>query len=142
MNTNKNTNTPARPLPIVNRYADTAPFWAAAKEHRLVVQYDSETGDPQWFPRSVSLVTGRRTLEWREVSGEGTIYSFSRHLKGWPGHEDRVPYVVALVELPEGVRMLANIVNAEEADLRIGQPVKVVWERLSDEFEYPAFEPV
>jgi uncharacterized OB-fold protein len=52
-----------------------------------------------------------------------------------------VPYVVALVELPEGVRLLADIINADPRAVRIGMPVTVAWEHLSDDIEYPAFTP-
>jgi uncharacterized OB-fold protein len=131
-----------RPLPKVDRYTSTKPFWEGAKDHRLLIQYCKDTGKPQWFPRSVSVFTGHRDLEWREVSGLGTIYTFTVTHSAWPGHESRVPYVVALVELDEGVRMLAGIVNCEAADVLIGMPVRVSWEHLSDDFEYPAFEPV
>ena len=130
-----------RPLPKIGRYTDTKPFWDAAKQHRLLLQYCTDTGRPQWFPRSVSLYTGRRNLEWREAAGEGTVYSYTVHHRAWPGHEDRVPYVVALVELPEGVRILANILHCNPGDVRIGMPVKVCWESLSDEVTYFAFEP-
>jgi uncharacterized OB-fold protein len=130
-----------RPLPKINRYTDTKPFWDAALDQRLLLQYCTDTGQAQWFPRSVSLQTGRRHLEWREASGNGTVYSFTITYRAWSGHEDRVPYVVALVELPEGVRILANLLHCEPEDVRIGLPVTVCWERLSDEINYPAFEP-
>jgi uncharacterized OB-fold protein len=130
-----------RPLPKVDRYTDTAPFWKATKDHRLLIQYCTDTGRAQWFPRSVSLRTGRRHLEWREVSGEGTVYTFTVTQRAWPGHEDRAPYVVALVELPEGVRILANVLHCDPDEVRIGMPVRLCWEHLSQDIEYPAFEP-
>jgi len=130
-----------RPLPPPDRYTRTSPFWEAAKDHRLLIQYCTDTGRPQWFPRSVSLATGRRNLEWREASGRGRVYSWTVANRAWPGHESRVPYLVALVELDEGVRMLANLLNTDPGSVRIGMPVKVCWERLSEDIEYPAFEP-
>jgi hypothetical protein len=132
---------PSRPLPKVGAYMDTQPFWAAAKERKLVIQYCKDTGKPQFFPRPVSLATGRRNLEWREVSGRGTVYSFTNTFSAWPGHEDRVPYLCALVELEEGVRMLANLLNVKAADVKIGMKVRVCWEALSEDINYPAFEP-
>ena len=95
-----------RPLPRPNTYMDTQPFWQAAKNGKLVIQYCKDTGKPQFFPRPVSLANGKRNLEWREVSGKGTVYSYTNTFSAWPGHEDRVPYLVALVELQEGVRIL------------------------------------
>jgi uncharacterized OB-fold protein len=47
----------------------------------------------------------------------------------------------ALVELEEGVRMLANLYNTDGVELSVGLPVRLIWETLSEDFEYPAFEP-
>lgn len=130
-----------RPLPRPGAYMDTRPFWTKAREGKLVIQFCKDTCKPQFFPRPVSLATGRRNLEWREVSGKGTVYSFTNTLSPWPGHEDRVPYLCALIELDEGVRMLANLMNVRAADVKIGMKVKVCWEKLSEDIAYPAFEP-
>ena len=130
-----------RPLPRIGAYMDTRPFWDAAKNGKLVIQYCKDTGKPQFFPRPVSMANGKRNLEWREVSGKGTVYSFTNTFSAWPGHEDRVPYLCALVELQEGVRMMVNLLNVKAAEVTIGMPVKVCWEKLSDDICYPAFEP-
>ena len=130
-----------RVAPAPTGYTDTSAFWAAAGEGRFLVQYDTTTGEPQWFPRSLSLSSGQRDLEWREVSGEGALYTWTVTYSPWPGHEQRVPYVCALVDLEEGVRVLANVVVTDPATLTIGQPVRLVWEQLADGSRYPAFEP-
>lgn len=130
-----------RPLPRVNVYMNTKPFWEAAREGALVIQYCRETGRPQFFPRPVSLATGKRNLEWREVSGNGKVYSWTTTYSAWPGHEDRVPYICALVELDEGVRMLVNLLNCRSNDVKIGMKVRLCWEKLADDINYPAFEP-
>ena len=130
-----------RPLPRVGAYMDTRPYWEAARNGKLVLQYCRDTGKAQFFPRPVSMETGRRNLEWREVSGRGTVYSFTNTFSAWPGHEDRVPYLCALVELPEGVRMMVNLLNVKAGDVKIGMPVKVCFEQLSDEIRLPQFEP-
>lgn len=130
-----------RPLPRVNVYMNTRPFWDAAKQGKLLMQFCKDTGKPQFFPRPVSLATGRRNLEWREVSGRGKVYSWTVTYSAWPGHEDRVPYVCALVELDEGVRMLANLANCKHEDIRMEMSVKVCWEKLSEDISIPAFEP-
>lgn len=130
-----------RPMPRVNSYMDTKPFWQAAREGKLMLQYCKDTNEPQFFPRPVSMRTGKRNLEWREASGRGRVYTYSNHFNPWPGHEDRVPYMVALVELEEGVRILCNLVNVKAEDVKIDMPVKLTWEKLSDEINYPCFEP-
>ena len=133
--------TPPRPLPRPDIYVKTRPFWDAAKEHRLLLQYCNDTNQYQWVPRPVSIYSGKRNLEWREASGKGTLYTWTNTVVPWPGHEGRVPYICALVDLEEGVRMLVNLVNCEASQLRDGMPVKLAWEKLSDDFNVPVFEP-
>ena len=130
-----------RPLPRPDIYTKTASFWEAANQGKLLLQYCKDTGKYQWFPRSGSIYTGKRNIEWREASGRGTVYSWTLSVAPWPGHEDRVPYICAYVELEEGVRILVNLFNVKPEDIRIGMPVKLMWERLSEKFNYPAFEP-
>lgn len=132
----------SRPLPKSNSYMDTASFWRGTSEGRLLIQYCVDSGEPQFFPRPTSLVTGRRNLEWREISGKGTVYSFTDTLNAWPGHEARVPYLCALVDLEEGVRILCNLYQVKAEDVSIGMAVKLYWERLTDELVYPAFVPI
>lgn len=129
-----------RPQPRPDIYMETKPFWDAAKEHKLLIQYDPEVGRYQWMPRPVSIFTGKRNLEWREVSGKGKLYTWTKSHVAWPGHADRAPYICVLVELEEGVRMLANLYNTENVTLEDGTPLKLMWETIG-EFEYPAFEP-
>jgi len=133
-------NADAGRAPRPNNYTDTTPFWAAAREGRFLVQFDRRTGEPQWFPRSLSMSTGRRELEWREVSGRGVLYSWTVTHSPWPGHEHRVPYVCALVDLEEGVRVLANLLHVDAGSLTVGQPCQLVWEDLGGGVRYPAFE--
>ena len=52
-----------------------------------------------------------------------------------------MPFICALVELDEGVRMLVNLFNCKQENVKIGMPVKLCWEKLSEEINYPAFEP-
>jgi uncharacterized OB-fold protein len=132
----------ARPLPRPNIYMKTRPFWDATRKHKLLLQYCKDTGQYQWFPRPVSIYSGKRNLEWREASGRGTLYSWTNTLVPLPGHEDRTPYVCAIIDLAEGVRMLANLVNCEVSTLRDGLPVKLTWDKLSEDFNVPVFEPV
>jgi hypothetical protein len=131
----------ARPLPRPNAYVDTKPFWEAARQGRLVLQYCLDAGKFQHYPRPVSVYTGKRNLEWRAVSGKGLVYAHTVTRVPMPGFEDRVPYIVVTVELEEGVRLLANLLNCAPEAVRIGMPVRLCWERLSDDINYPSFEP-
>ncbi len=135
-----NGNDTPRPLPQPTRLS--GPFWDAAREHRLVVQYDPEAGAWQFYPRAISVHTSRQNLEWREVSGAGTLYSWTLTVVPPPGFRDRAPYLIGVVELDEGVRMMAPLSGLEAAQVKIGMRLRVCWQDLSDDITYFAFEPV
>lgn len=128
-----------RPIPRVNAFTDTKPFWDGAKQGRLMLQYCTETGRFQHYPRPVSVYTGRRTTEWREVSGDGQIYAFTVVRIPGPGLDGRLPLCVATVELDEGVRIIANILGCLPEDLAVSRRVKLAWDTLDGDARYPAF---
>jgi len=119
----------------------TRPFWDAVKKRELMLQYDPVARKYQWYPRAISVRTGKANLQWRRVSGRGTLYSFTVTHVAAPGFEKRVPYLVGLVELEERVRIIANLVNVDPSEVKIGMQVKVAWEKLGDDMSYFAFEP-
>ncbi len=129
-----------RPVPKTSVYVDTAPFWEGAKAGKLVLQFCKDTMQFQHYPRPVSIYTGSRNLEWRQVSGKGTIYACTIIRVPGPGLEGRLPLSVATVLLDEGVRILGNILNVDPGAVAIGKRVELTWDRLSDEVQYPAFQ--
>jgi uncharacterized protein len=128
-----------RPVPKPGTYVDTAPFWEGAKNGRLMLQYCKDTGRFQHYPRPVSIFTGSRNIEWREVSGRGTIYACTVIRVPGPGLDGRLPLSVVTVELDEKVRIIGNILNVDANSVAIGQRVEVAWDRLGDDVPYPAF---
>ncbi|HKT13944.1 MAG TPA: Zn-ribbon domain-containing OB-fold protein [Allosphingosinicella sp.] len=128
-----------RPAP--GFYDFSAPFWEATREKKLVIQYCRKTGKPQFYPRPTSLFTGRRDLEWREVSGKGEIFTFAIGWRGFGQFQGREPYVFATVTIDEGVNIIGNIVNCEIDDLAIGMRVKPYWAPLTDGRHQLMFEP-
>lgn len=130
----------ARPIPKQGVYVDTRPFWDGIAQGKLVLQYCTVAGRFQHYPKPVSSYTGRRTLEWREVSGKGVIYAATVVRIPGPGVEGRIPLCVATVELDEGVRIIANILNCEPAELAVGKRVRLAVDHLAPEHPYPAFE--
>ncbi len=72
----------------------------------------SDTNRFQHYPRPVSLATGSRNLDWRPVSGNGTIYACTTLRIPGPGIDGRLPLAIATVELDEHVRIIANILDA------------------------------
>ena len=129
----------ARPLP--QPWKLTELFWEAARNGKLMIQYDPVVKKYQFYPRSVSIFTGRKNLEWREVSGKGTLYSFTDIHVAPPGFEDLAPYMIGVIELDEGVRMMTPLLGITMDDAQLGMRMKVCWQKLSDEITSPAFEP-
>lgn len=129
-----------RPLPPARSFS--APFWEATREKRLVIQYDRVADKYQFYPRPTSIFTGRRgTLEWREVSGRGALFSYTIVRRARPPFRDREPYVVAMVTLDEGVNVMSNIIGCVEEDLAAGLRVKPYWHPLPDGRNLLLFEP-
>lgn len=132
---------PAKPLPEVDHLSK--PFWDAAKNRKLVLQKCSRCGSFQWYPKPLCEECGSPELVWTEVSGKGTVYSYTIiwHTKQNPGWEKDAPYNIVMVELDEGPRMYSNLVDCPLEEIRIGMRVEVTFiER--DGFAIPQFRPV
>jgi uncharacterized OB-fold protein len=97
-------------------------------------------GHAQLYARAHCLVC-RNPVEWVEATGRGTIYSYTV-IRQNPSRSFRhlLPFVVALVDLDEGPRVMSNIVGCALEDVRIGAPVTVRFERVSDAAALPLFE--
>src|SRR6185437_15281696 len=106
-----------REPPVVRSFS--AAYWEATKDKRLLIQYCVRAGRYQFHPRPVSIFTGRRELQWREVSGEGEVYSYTFVRRAPPPWRGREPFAVALVALDVGVVILSNVVNCELANITI-----------------------
>lgn len=133
-----------KPLPTPSFVSQ--PFWDAAKEHRLVFQRCTLCGFSVFYPRDVCpgpTCFGVGTLEWVESSGKGIVYSFTiTYQPANPAFRDDIPYILAIVELQEGWRMNTNIVNTNHEEVKVGDPVTVVWDDVTDEFSLPKFQVV
>ena len=127
-----------RPTPEIDQ--QLAPFFAAAKEHRLVVQRCTGCGAHRFPPRE--LCSGCLSTEstWVEVSGRGEIFSYNvMHQIYHPAFASEVPYAVVVVKLAEGPKMISNLVDCPVSEIRIGAPVEVVFEPISPEVTLPKF---
>ena len=127
-----------RPAPQPTSF--TQPFWDATRERRLLLQYCTVARKFQHYPRPVSIYTGRHTIEWRAVAGTGQVYAFTVTHRAPPAFRGQEPYIVAAIELDEGVRLMSNIVGCRPADVRVGARVRLAWAPTADGFNFPVFE--
>ena len=99
-------------------------------------------GARQHYPRGVCASCWSEDIEWQRASGRGTIYTFTVTYRSQArGFKDEVPYVIAWVELEEGVQVLTNIVGCDPARVAIGMPVRVTFEDATPEISIPRFTP-
>ena len=136
------------PVSLKEPFADdrTRPFWQAALEGRLLASRCTGCGTFVHPPEPFCFACRGSAFEWVELPGTGRIYSYTvvRHPLH-PGLQAVVPYVSAVIELDgtqgAGARMLANVTDCDPERIRIGDRVRVWFDRVSESFAVPRFEP-
>ena len=109
----------------VDTNPETKPFFDGCAAGKLVLPQCTATKKFIWYPRGISPFT-LGPVEWKEVSGKGTVYTYSVMERANP------PYVIAYVELAEGPKMMTNIVNCDPKDVKIGMAVSLTWIQTED----------
>ena len=130
------------PLPVKQPESDF--YWEKAQAHELWVQKCNDCDKAYFYPRDFCPACGSRNVEWIQASGRGTLHTFAIvHRAPVPAFRDRVPFVVAMVDLDEGARMPTNLIGVEPdpAHIQVGMPVEVAFEDLTDEITLPMFRP-
>jgi uncharacterized OB-fold protein len=115
-------------------------FFEAAREGRLLIQRCTSCGEHQFYPRKACTHCGEGSVEWMEASGRGTVHTYTVIHRGIAGWLEDGPYVAAVIDLDEGVRMTTNIVDAPPEEVAVGIAVQVTF---VDEGKYvlPRFRP-
>lgn len=127
-----------KPIPTLR--GEERLFFDYAKEHVLVYQQCASCEARIFYPRTVCPVCSSTELRIERSAGRGIIYSFTTlYRAGAPAFADDVPYTVVLVDLDEGVRVIGDLVGAGPDAVRIGLPVEVVFDDVTDEFTVPRF---
>jgi uncharacterized OB-fold protein len=120
--------------------AEAKHFFAAAAAGRLELQRCAACGKLWFYPRPACVACGVAQYAWIVASGRGTLHSFSIvHRAPSEAFRARVPYVVALIDLDEGPRMMANIVGDDALEAAIGDPVEVLFEDRGEGRRLPQF---
>jgi uncharacterized protein len=128
-----------KPRPTID--SDSKTYWEAAKNNKLMVQYSPETKEYFLYSKQLTSIKNSKNIEWREVSGKGTIYSFTViHVPAGPAFLEDTPYVVASITLDEGARIISNILTDNVNTISIGDKVKVIYEKQNDGFIIPKFK--
>jgi uncharacterized OB-fold protein len=129
-----------KPLPEPS--AISAPFWEGLRGGELRLQRCIECGRYVFYPRSVCPHCLSDRLEWTNASGLGRVYSYTVvHRAMNPAFASEVPYVFAIVELDEGIRVTTNIVNCGSDEVRVDMPVKATYDSVTRTVALLKFEP-
>lgn len=126
-----------RPEPQVD--AVTAPYWEAAAQHRLVLPRCRRCQRTHHHPRGLCPFCWSTSLDWVDAAGTGSVVTFTVvHQPPSPGFA--TPYVLAVVELSEGPRMMVNILDVDPHEVTIGMAVEVTFEERATT-TLPQFRP-
>lgn len=126
------------PMPLAD--GDSRVFWEGVAQHKLLIQRCDACQQYIFYPRSLCPHCFSDALSWVQAEGAGTIYSYTVVHQAYGPFAAQVPFVVALVELSEGVRMMTRITGSPPEAVRIGAPVRVVFEQVGEGLTLPYFE--
>ncbi|MBW2421956.1 MAG: OB-fold domain-containing protein [Deltaproteobacteria bacterium] len=108
-----------KPLPVPT--ATSRPFWEALTRHEVQIQQCAACQAWVYYPRAFCPSCLSPELEWKQISGRGTLYSFTICRRPTaPFWADELPQLIAVVELDEGPRLTSTLCNVEEGDIRVG----------------------
>lgn len=136
----KNQKAYRKPLPHIDE--ENRPWWEAVQRHELYVQKCRDCGDLRFHPRALCTSCMSSRTEWVRCKGTGKIYTFTVTWQNQAGgFREALPYVMAWVEVDEGLKMLTNIVDCPPEQVRIGMPVEAVFDEVTPEVTLVKFRP-
>ena len=122
---------------------ETEVYWQGCRKHELLLQRCTQCSEFQFYPRIICTNCTSENLEWVKASGRGRVLTFTIVRRAVSeAYAADVPYVVALIQLDEGPKMMSNVVQCDPETLVVGSPVQVVFEDWSDEISVPQFRPI
>jgi uncharacterized OB-fold protein len=129
-----------KPLPV--KTEENAPYWESAKRHALEMQRCGDCGRFRYPVAMFCPFCLSDKTEWQLISGKAAVYSFIIvHQRYDPSFANDLPYNVAVVELDEGPRLVTNIVGIANDQIRVGMPLMISYDDVTDEFTLPKFRP-
>jgi hypothetical protein len=119
-------------------------YWEKCKAHELWLRHCKACDNTYFYPRDICPHCFSRDTDWIKSSGRGILHTFAiAHRAPIPAFQNRVPFVLAIVELEGGARIPTNLVEVEPepSAIKCGMAVEVVFEDLDDKISLPKFRP-
>lgn len=117
-------------------------YWSGCREGRLIMPHCQSCGELHFYPRPFCPHCGGNDLAWRQLSGAGEVYTFAvvkQPLeKVFTG---LIPYIIAIVELEEGIRILSHVIEVHPEEIKCGLKVQVDFREVSPTLTIPIFRP-
>lgn len=134
---------------------ETLPYWEGCRQGELRLMFCHDCGRYYFYPRPLCRYCLGRNTEWRTVSGKGRLHTHVINYRPARGFESEAPYVIAVIELDEGPRLMSNLKEVQVdlavvpsglrrrdgSEMRIDDPVEVFFEPATDEITLPMFRP-
>jgi len=129
-----------KPLPVPTPTA--APFWEGLARHQVRLQRCNHCQAWIFYPRNRCPSCLSDVLRWHDVSGDGTVYTFTVSRQPTSPHfADEVPQLLAVVALDQGVRLTTTLVNVAPEAIHIGMKVKPYFDAVSDDVTLLRYQP-
>jgi len=126
----------SKPVPVPT--TDSAEYWHGCNREELLYQRCGSCSRAQFYPRRMCASCQSEDVSWARSQRRGAIHSFTVvHRPANPSFRDDVPFVIALVDMDEGFRMMLNIVGEKRLSSAIGSRVRIVFEARSPEQKIP-----
>lgn len=127
------------PASLLVQDSDSRPYWEGLKQGELRIQRCDSCSKAVFYPRSICPHCFADQLSWMVASGKGTIYSYTIAHQAFGSFAADAPFVVALIELEEGVRMMSRLLDAPRERVTVGAAVMVTFEKVEEDLTLPYF---
>jgi len=129
-----------KPLPVPRPWSK--PFWEGTKKNKYLIQTCAHCNAQIFYPRRFCPECWSEKFDWKEAKGTGKVYTFTVTYAGAEEKfKDDYPYILALIDLDEGIRIMSNIVDCDPEKAKIGMEVEVSFKKISEEYTLPLFRP-
>lgn len=116
-------------------------YWQYISFGKLCLQYCPACKQYIFYPREHCPHCLQSGLEWQEVTGKGRVYSYTIvHVSALPDFQSKTPYIYALIELAEGIRMPSNLIDCPLDKVKVGLPVELAFIERNGQ-TLPVFKP-
>ncbi|MBI4641644.1 MAG: Zn-ribbon domain-containing OB-fold protein [Candidatus Tectomicrobia bacterium] len=130
-----------KPLPTPD--LDSQLFWEGCRRHELILKECLNCGAHRFVSRLLCPHCHSEETRWVKANGKGEVYTYTvMHQPYHPAFAPDLPYVVAMIELEEGVKLISNVIGCRPQEVKVGMKVEVVFDDVTDEVTLPKFRPV